>query len=171
MKVSIFEEALTIDGAVGYLTGYKGKRDQLRPGNFTGHYTGTFNSKQIPWGEEDKIYLGRDKAVKTRRVCRRLIPKFMKHTHYKEIIKRIKTEYKVTYSRWDIERALMGQKFKEAYKILQYMEWLKLKPPKKWRLRNSTTVNLVIDSDLFERAMERYLTTVPRSLMNQGVLP
>ena len=165
------EPVKTVDGAVGYLTGYMGKAEQLRPGNFTGHYTGTFNRKLIPWGEEDKVYLGREKAIKARRVMRKLIPKFMQHTHYKRIQKRIKKEYNTTFTRWDIERAFMGLRFKNSEKLKQYLEWLESRPAKKWRLRNSTTVNLVIDSEHFERAMERWFTSDLRCLRNQGVLP
>lgn len=163
------EHAKTIDGTIGYLTGYMSKEYQLRPGNFTGHYTGTVNRKLIPWGKENAIHLGREKALRVRRILRKGIQKSMESYHYHKIQKRIKKEYNKYYSKHEIKEAFLGRE--TSYKLGQYLKWLEIKKPHKWRMRNVHTVNWIVDADNLEACLTRYLTTSPRNLRNGGVLP
>ncbi|MES2593778.1 MAG: hypothetical protein V4662_00495 [Verrucomicrobiota bacterium] len=60
-------------GLISYLASYIAKKDQTRPGDFTGRYWGVFNRQCLPVGELHTMELTPQQWVRVRRLARKKI--------------------------------------------------------------------------------------------------
>ena len=164
-------------GIIGYMASYMAKKDQTLPNNFTGRYWGYFNKKELPFGKETCIPLGKENAIKIRRIFRNKIKKDMSNYQHRICAEILKRETGIAVSTQELTSSLfrLGSNYKRLTstdrKIQAVIERGWIKVPKRWRLRNNQTVRLFCNPNAIEKHLIDLFSSTKRSLQNEGFLP
>ena len=164
-------------GMIGYMASYMAKKDQTLPNNFTGRYWGYFNKKNLPFAEEKCIPLGKENAIKIRRIFRNKIKKDMSNYQHRICAEILKKETGIAVTTQELTSSLfrLGSKCKYLTstdrKIQAVLERGWVRRPKKWRLRNNQTVRLFCNPCAIEKHLIDLFSSTKRSLQNEGFLP
>ena len=172
-EVSPIESAA---GIIGYMSSYMAKEDQTLPNNFTGRYWGYLNKQALPWAEERTIPLGKENAVKIRRIFRKKIEKDMKNYQTRIFAIKVKKETGLTFGTQEMTSSLFrlgmnSPQTSKDKKLAAIIERGWVKPPTKWRVRNNQTVRLFCNPDTIEKHLMCMFARKKRNLKNEGFLP
>ena len=163
-------------GIIGYMASYMAKEDQTLPNNFTGRYWGFINKPNLPFSEETTIPLGKENAIKIRRIFRKKIEKDMRNYQMRIMGKILERETSLKMTSQELTSSLfrLGAKSPNTSKDRKLQDALKrgwVKIPKKWRVRNNQTIRLFCDPEVIKGHLISLFAREKRNLKNSGFLP